>query len=489
MDSPNKTELDDLFGDSADLGRPLCVALHGALIRTDIWWEHLIAILRKQPYLVFLLPLWVLGGRARLERAVEARSSFDVATLPYRAELLAALRAAQQKGRRIVLFAPGEARLAERVAEQLGVFAEVVADDAATSAEQQSARLTERFGKFDFVGHAASEQPLLAAAEKSFLISAGALAVSRARGLGPKLKVLSKRPSVLRASIKVLRVHQWSKNALVVVPLLLAPNVRSFHQVLSALLAALSFSLCASSGYVFNDLIDIEADRAHHTKHRRPFASGALPAALGPLIFFGLFGLSFAIALSTLPLPFTGMLAAYFVATMSYSLVLKSKLMLDVVVLAGLYTHRVLSGGIATGIQISTWLLAFSLFMFSSLAFAKRFIELQHSAAKGGQLKSRGYFTEDLAMVASMGPTAGYIAVLLFCLYIQESNAARAVYRTPALLWFLVPVLLYWISRVWFLANRGQMQDDPVKFALTDRRSWACGAIAGIVAVAARLWH
>ncbi len=491
MASPSNSELIDLLSEATALGRPLCVSLHGTLVRTDIWWEHLIAILRKRPWLVFVAPLWLLGGRARFERAVEARSSFDVATLPYRADLLEALVAAKDKGRRIVLSAPGEPKLARQVADHMAIFAEVVAEQSATTFEQQRALLVERLGPvgFDYVGHAAAEQPLLAAAEKGFLVAAGGLAVGRARALGGKVSVLSKRPSLARAVLKVLRVHQWSKNALVVVPLLLAPGTHSFEQVSAALLAALAFSLCASSGYVFNDLIDIEADRAHHTKHRRPFASGALPAALGPLVFLALFGVSFTIALVALPLPFSGMLAAYFVATMSYSLVLKSKLMLDVVVLAGLYTHRVLSGGIATGVVISTWLLAFSLFMFSSLAFAKRYIELRHSASKGGQLKSRGYFVEDQVMVASMGPTAGYMAVLLFCLYIQESNAAAAVYRTPAFLWFIVPVLLYWISRVWFLAHRGQMQDDPVKFALTDRRSWACAMLAGTLACAARFWH
>ncbi len=489
MDSSSNPDLTELLSDASALARPVCVSLHGTLIRADIWWEHLIAVLRKSPWLVSIAPFWLLGGRRQLERAVEARSSFDPATLPYRADLVEALRAAAGKGRRVVLSAPGEPKLARAVADHLGFFAEVVAEESTATLEAQLRLLSERFGAtgFDYVGHTAAEQPLLAAAEKGILVAANSHAADRARALGGKVAVVGKQPSLARAVFKVLRIHQWSKNALVVFPLLLAPGGHPLKQVSSALLAALAFSLCASSGYVFNDLIDIEADRAHHTKHRRPFASGALPAQLGPPLFFVLFSLGFAIALLELPLPFTGMLAAYFVGTMSYSLVLKSKLMVDVVMLAGLYTHRVLSGGIATGIAISTWLLAFSLFMFSSLAFCKRYIELRHSASKGGQLKSRGYFAEDQVMVASMGPAAGYIAVLLFCLYIQESNTA--VYRTPALLWFVVPVLLYWISRVWFLAHRGQMQDDPVKFALTDRRSWACGAVAGLLAGAARFWH
>jgi 4-hydroxybenzoate polyprenyltransferase len=291
----------------------------------------------------------------------------------------------------------------------------------------------------------------------------------------------------LPALIKVMRPHQWAKNALVLVPVLLAPGVPSAHQVLLAILGGAAFSLCASAGYVFNDLIDVEADRAHRTKHTRPFASGDLPLRYGPPLFIVLFVSSFALAFLALPFLFVGMLGVYFAATLVYSYAFKAKLMVDVVVLAWLYTHRVLAGGIATGIPISAWLLAFSMFMFSSLAFAKRYVELRHSTT-AGQIRSRGYHTSDLEMVASMGPTAGYLAVLVFCLYI-DSGVVADRYRAPVLLWFLAPVLLYWISRIWFLAHRGQMEDDPVKFALTDWRSWVCAGFAALVGIAARFWH
>jgi len=266
----------------------------------------------------------------------------------------------------------------------------------------------------------------------------------------------------------------------------MAPGVPSIHLLMSAVLAAVAFSLCASAGYVFNDLMDVEADRAHVTKRRRPFASGELPLQYGPPLFLSLLVASFGLALVALPLGFLGMLAIYFGITLAYSLALKSKLMADVVVLAWLYTHRVLAGGIATGVPISAWLLAFSVFIFTSLAFAKRYVELRQ-ATSTGQLKSRGYRTNDLEMVASMGPTAGYMAVLVFCLYVDTDVVTR-MYRAPMLLWFIAPVLLYWISRVWFLAHRGEMQDDPVKFALTDSRSWVCAAFVTLVASAARFW-
>src|SRR5215471_17339336 len=226
------------------------------------------------------------------------------------------------------------------------------------------------------------------------------------------------------AIARVLRPHQWAKNALVVVPLALAPGRPSLHQMVSAVLAGIAFSLCASAGYVFNDLMDVEADRAHRTKKHRPFASGDLPLAFGPPLLLTLILAAAAIAWTALPLGFGVMLALYFVLTLSYSSLFKSKLVVDVVLLAWLYTHRVLAGGMATGITVSSWLLAFTMFIFTSLAFAKRYVELRQST-NTGSLKSRGYNTGDLEMVASMGPTAGYMAVLVFCLYVDSNVVAE----------------------------------------------------------------
>jgi len=289
-----------------------------------------------------------------------------------------------------------------------------------------------------------------------------------------------------RAIARVLRPHQWAKNALVVLPLVLAPARPTLHQIVSAVLAGVAFSLCASAGYVFNDLVDVEADRTHRTKRGRPFASRDLPLAFGPPLLLTLIVASVVIAWRSLPLGFMVMLALYLVLTLSYSSLFKSKLVVDVVVLAWLYTHRVLAGGIATGITVSSWLLAFTMFIFTSLAFAKRYVELR-LATDSGSLKSRGYKTGDLEMVASMGPAAGYMAVLVFCLYV-DSNVVAERYSMPVVLWFVAPVLLYWVSRVWFLAHRGQMHDDPVKFALVDTRSWICAIVIVLVATLARFW-
>jgi 4-hydroxybenzoate polyprenyltransferase len=290
--------------------------------------------------------------------------------------------------------------------------------------------------------------------------------------------------SIVRALWKELRVHQWSKNALVVVPVLLAPGIPQISLVVRALIAALCVSLCASAGYILNDLLDLEADRAHATKRNRPFASGALPVKLGPPIFFLLLTAAFGLAMYKLPSKFSLMLAIYFVGTVSYSLYFKRRLLLDVLVLAGLYTHRILTGGIATQVPISAWLLAFSMFLFLSLAFAKRYIELA-GLETDGKIMNRDYYRADAQMVASLGGASGYLAALVFSLYV-ENVAHLDLYREPRLLWLAVPILLYVISRIWIITGRGQMPDDPVKFALRDRVTLLCLLLFGAAFALAR---
>ncbi|MFO0553915.1 MAG: UbiA family prenyltransferase [Polyangiaceae bacterium] len=285
-----------------------------------------------------------------------------------------------------------------------------------------------------------------------------------------------------RALIKQLRLHQWAKNALVLVPALLAPGRPRLDLIGRGLLAALAFSLAASAGYVLNDLLDLEADRAHPTKRNRPFASGALPPRLGPPLGIALVAAAFGIALAFLP-KFIIMLGLYLVGTVAYSLWLKRLLLVDVLVLAGLYAHRVLSGGVATQVHVSAWLFGFSIFLFTSLAFAKRYVELR-GLTGDEPVKNRAYVRVDLDMVRSMGVSSGFLSVLVFMLYV-EGPAGRAGYAEPAVLWLALPVLLYWLGRVWLLTGRGQMQDDPVRFALRDGRSIAAGlVIVGLAAVA-----
>lgn len=289
--------------------------------------------------------------------------------------------------------------------------------------------------------------------------------------------------SALAATFRALRLHQWSKNALVLVPIVLAPGIPKWTVVMLGCLAALAFSLCASAGYVINNLLDLESDRAHPTKRNRPFASRALPTWAGPPLVLSLVTLAATLSLAFLPLKFIFMLGLYLVGTVVYSTLLKRTLLVDVLVLAGLYSHRVLAGGVATGVTVSAWLIGFSIFVFTSLAFAKRFVELRELASDA-VVKNRGYLRLDLPLVGAMGTASAFVSALVFVLYV-ESAAVRAGYLEPGVLWLALPILLYWLGRIWLLAGRGQLHDDPVRFALKDKVSLLCGGvIAGLLLLA-----
>jgi 4-hydroxybenzoate polyprenyltransferase len=478
---PTETSLGDNLGDPSARSRPVCVALDGTLVTAQLFSERVALLFRQRPWVALALPFWILGGPSRLKQRVAKSSKLDPAFLPYRRPLIQALEACRQAGRKVVLAGASDPELAERVAQHLNLFDSVQVADR-TPAELRNRLVADFPEGFDYVGHSNHDRPALEAATRGYVMGASPGTASALSDL-KQVEVVSHRPSMVRALVKELRPHQWAKNALVVLPSLLA-TARDSIPMAEGILAAGTFSLCASAGYVFNDLLDLDADRIHPSKAQRPFASGALPTVFGFPIFFGLLAVSFSLAIALLPRAFVAMLGLYFVGTVTYSLYVKRLLLLDVLVLAALYTHRILAGGIASGVRVSAWLLGFSMFLFTSLAFAKRFVEL-HAASSDAQVMNRGYSRVDVPMVIGMGNASGYVAALVFMLYV-DSSAVRATYREPTILWLVLPALLYWLGRIWLLAGRGQMQEDPVKFALSDRKSLACVGFIGVVAVAAR---
>lgn len=282
--------------------------------------------------------------------------------------------------------------------------------------------------------------------------------------------------------VAALRLHQWLKNLLVFVPLFAAHLHLEPSLVLRALAAFAAFSLCASGVYLLNDLLDLEDDRNHPVKSTRPFAAGRIPVRHGVGAIPALLAASFGLALWLLPGEFAITLGVYYTLTVLYSLVLKRHMMLDVVTLASLYTLRVIAGGTAIGVTLSFWLLAFSMFMFLSLALVKRYAELfqAHAAGQDGRARGRGYFPDDLPIIAALGAASGYMAVLVLALYINDANTAR-LYARPQLIWLACPLLLVWIGRVWMLAHRGRMSEDPVIFAIRDRTSLGIGTLLAVV--------
>ena len=287
--------------------------------------------------------------------------------------------------------------------------------------------------------------------------------------------------------LRALRPHQWAKNTLVFLPLLLAQRWDEWAAWSSAALMFCAFSLAASGIYVVNDVLDREADRLHPSKKNRPFASGALSCRFG--LVLGICLLAAALLLSGLMLPpgATLLIGLYGFLSLSYSLRLKRFVMVDVLVLSGLYALRILGGGFATRTPVSQWLLAFSGFFFLSLAFVKRYTELHRLSLDNNSTEhaiGRGYRLQDLSLVETLGPTSGYMAVLVLALYINSEQMAR-FYANPWALWLICPLLVYWISRIWFIAKRGELDDDPVIFALGDRISWLTALLVAVFALMA----
>ena len=450
--------------------KPLCVDLDGTLIATDSLWESVLILLRQNFWRCFLLPLWLLQSRAYFKHKIAQYITLDVATLPYRENVLAFLQHEKNQGRTLVLATAAHHTIAQAVASHLKLFDSVIASDVNTNMKGTTKRdvLNQRFNAYDYIGDSKADLPILRAAQNAFLV-APSRALQKLTQCPPE-QIFSTPKNTWVIWLKALRPHQWVKNILIFLPLVLSHQLFDWAKFEEALLAFVAFSLVASSGYVLNDLLDLAADRVHPSKKNRPFASGQIPIQYGLPLFVGLVCLSFLLSLWTLSTSFTGMLSLYLLLTMTYSFYLKQKVIVDVIVLAGLYTHRILAGCIAVTVPISSWLLAFSMFIFMSLAFLKRYTELLQLTDQK-TVKNRNYETGDIEMIASIGPTSGYIAVLVFALYIN-SDVVTTLYHSSFILWMICPLLLYWITRVWFLAHRQQMLDDPVLFALTDGVSW-----------------
>jgi 4-hydroxybenzoate polyprenyltransferase len=473
--------------ESAALSVPVCVDLDGTLIRSDMLFESALLLIKRNPFYVFRMVVWLLSGKAALKAQIASRVKLNPAALPYHREFLEWLKGQREAGRRLWLVTATHTTLAQPIAAHLGLFDGVIATEEGTNlaGTAKAAKLVERFGDrgFDYCGNERRDLHIWQRSNGAIVVGGPSLA----RAAADTTSVLGTFPaggSLLRAAIRALRPHQWTKNGLIVVPLLAAHTDRNVDSLMAVVLAVIAFCLCASSVYILNDLLDLEADRAHARKHKRPFASGDLPIVVGLVMCPLLLVVAVLIAL-TLPQKFQLVFATYYVLTCAYSFGLKGKVIIDAIALAGLYTLRVIAGAAAADVPLSFWLLLFSVFLFLSLAFVKRYAELD-SLRRQKRLRAagRGYHVEDLAVLQSLGASAGYLSVLVLALYIN-SPEVTALYERPKMIWPLCVLILYWISRVWMKAQRGEMHDDPVVFALKDKISLAIGLLAVVTVVSA----
>lgn len=482
---------------------PLCVDLDGTLVKSDTLVDSVLVLARQNPRALLAIPGWLTKGKAAFKQQVTQAVTLDVAALPYNKPLVEFLTHQHASGRRIFLATAADRTLADRIAVHFPIFEGVLASDGSNNLAggNKLQAFRQRFGdEFSYIGNARPDVPILTSCREPMVANpdAALLAGLRAAGVVPA-HIFRDQAAPVKVFLKAIRLHQWAKNTLIFVPLLLAhswtrPN--AFGALLGALIAFFSFGLCASATYIVNDLLDLEADRKHHTKRRRAFASGNLSAitGVGIVVIFLLTSLLLALALPSLvarsgaplvsPRGMVAWLCIYAVTTTAYSFVLKRIVLMDVIVLSLLYTIRIFTGSAASGIPVSNWLAGFSVFFFLSLAFVKRFAELENLKMRDeAPSNGRGYIVSDIEQLRSFGTAAGYASVVVLMLYIN--NLDLKLYHHPTRLWLLLPVLLMWISQLWLLASRGELNEDPVVYAITDKRSLLLGVLLMIVVAAA----
>lgn len=463
---------------------PLVVDLDGTLIHSDLLWEAILVFIKVRFFYLWRLPFWLLRGKAGFKERIAGMVEIDPETLPYDKMLLADLTHQREQGRYIVLATGSQRRFADVIAKHVGLFDQVLATEEGVNltSRNKAKKLTQLFGErgFDYIGNAKVDVAVWDASRSAFSVTDKPYQLAGGRAT---TQTGTPRHGWLKPLIKAMRPRQWLKNMLVFVPML-AGHALTLEVLLQALVAFVAFSMCASSAYLLNDALDAPDDRRHPTKHRRPIANGSLPLpvalfgsmslALGGLLVCGWMAPLLLLAVST-----------YFVSTLAYSIYLKRLLMIDIVALALLYTMRILGGAAATTIELSFWLLAFSFFIFLSLALLKRYSELYNLEAQGKQKTSgRSYTISDKLPIGVMGINSGFIAMLVFMLYFNSNNILK-LYPHPHFLMGILPLLVFWLGRLWTLSFRGEVNEDPVLYVSKDRVSLLVILACGILMVAA----
>ena len=466
---------------------PLCVDLDGTLVNTDTLVESAVLLAKANPLYVFAMIFWLLSGKANLKEKIASRTKLDVITLPYNQPLLEWLHQQRDTGRSLVLVTAANHRIADAIGDHLQIFSRVIASTSQCNlgASRKRDELDRLFGQgfYDYVGNSRDDLKVWSSCRRAILVNASP-ALSAQASRSAEIEASFPRSSrQWRALISAMRPHQWSKNLLVFVSILLAHKYTDVHLLSSTIIAFVSFCLCSSSVYLINDLLDLESDRQHSEKHRRPFASGRAPVILGILVIPVLLAASAALAWVA-GILFLGVLVLYFGVTLGYSFYFKRLALLDVLILAILYTLRIIAGAAVAGAMPSVWLVSFSMFIFTSLAMAKRYAELKSLELDAGAWASgRGYHVNDLNILAQLGAASGYISTLVLALYI-DSHDVIAIYHNQRMMWLLCPLLMYWIGRIWLVASRGQLHQDPVIFATRDRISYIVFGLGLLIVMA-----
>jgi 4-hydroxybenzoate polyprenyltransferase len=464
----------------------VCVDLDGTLIRSDTLWETLWA-LRKYPRDVLAACLSIRKGRAAFKQHVAALGAVSPRELPYNQDLLDFLTGEARAGRQLLLTTAADAQIASSVAQYLGIFDRTIASDGVANCKGQGKAdaIRKVCPRFVYVGDSIADLPVWRASEGAIIVGSYANMIGRLLHHGG-ITVYRQFPpdsSLLRIFGRAIRVHQWPKNVLVFLPVILGHKTNDPLAWTTGALVLAVFCVAASAAYLINDLADLEADRQHASKCSRPLACGDLSLPKGVLLLVGLIVTGILLCVC-LPAAAQAWVATYFALTLLYSFYVKTILLADVVALAVLYALRVMAGGAATGIAISPWTLAFCMFVFYSLALVKRYGELRALSNTQTAPARRAYRKEDLPVVATLGASSGLLSVVIFSIYISSPDV-RLHYCSPGWLWLICPVILFWFGRLWILANRGTIAEDPMLFSLKDPVTYLMGGCVALVWFAA----
>lgn len=456
---------------------PLLVDLDGSLIKTDMLLESLVRVLSRKPWLLILIPVWLFRGKPYLKKKLAENSDIDFNVLPFRIEVVDYIKQQRDLGRKIILCTGAWQGHADSISNALGLFDQVQGTtlEHNLTGSNKAKWAVEQFGEknFSYIGNETKDIHIWQHAATALVVSRSDSLLKNAANVATVEKNFNISGSTLSATIKSLRIHQWVKNLLLFIPLFSSHLFTSADAVADSLIAFLAFCFCASSTYILNDLSDIDSDRSHRTKHLRPLASGALSIQVS-LLLSGLLMVVALLIASMLSHWFLSALLLYVVITVAYSIKLKQLHTVDIIVLASLYTLRVIAGAVTIEVLPSFWLLSFSMFIFISLAFAKRLSELiktSHEKPGEQEIRGRGYYVSDINILLSLGSSSGLISVLVFALYIS-SEAIINLYAIPEILWLICPALAYWIIRTYILTARNELDEDPISFAIKDRNSW-----------------
>ncbi|MDP5132709.1 MAG: UbiA family prenyltransferase [Paraglaciecola sp.] len=465
----------------------LYVDLDGTFFKTDLLFESIIVLLKANPLNIFSCLFWLLKGKAYLKSQIAKRVTINFINTPVNREFFDFLTEQKKLGRQLILATASNELFAQQVCQQFDMFDRFIASDEQNnlSAKNKLRAIQLETPTFSYAGNSKDDLVLFEHAKEAYLVNASKSVTAKARKFNLN-KEFDAQKTQIKSWFKQLRLYQWVKNSLIFVPLMVSGYFTDISLVWQTSLGFLSFGLLASSTYIINDLLDLEADRAHKSKCNRPLAASliSIPAAITAAV--SLFSIAFVLAVF-LTQAFVIVLLAYLILTLFYSFKLKQFIGIDVISLAALYTVRIIAGAAIIGVEVSFWLLAFSMLIFLSLALVKRCAELKGLELSGkSSTAGRDYTSSDYSILQSFGSSSSFLSVLIFCFYVNN-NVISDQYQTPTVLWLILPALTYWLMRMWIKTNRGEMHDDPIVFSLKDKGSLITIGFMGMITLLAQI--